>query len=272
MRGKLRSASALAVFPLLLASVTACGSDDGPANGYYLRGRVFNGATMEAVGRAELTLINGEGTARTTSAEDGTFSIGPIEPSSSWRVAATANGMQSFEFTGVALAALDPVIGDQTRTLIGDVPLYPTSKMSPAFKLLVESSDARLPASVASINFAPAAVGTDPSKVADPLPAQVGLVSGAFAEPRGATMPNDARGSAAAFHTTINNGEAEVPEGALTWGATYNVKVDAGPDFTPVTFMLTPVKDGDISVVIPTTARYPTQLPQTTQQYFTGRV
>jgi|GEM_PF-1763527 len=272
LRSKVRNASALALVPLLLASVTACGSDDGPANGYYLRGRVFNGATMEAVGKAELTLINGEGTARATSAEDGTFSIGPIEPSSSWRVAAKANGMQSFEFTGVALAALDPLVADQTRTLIGDVPLYPSSKMSPAFKLLVESSDVRLPASVASINFAPAAVGTDPSKVADPLPAQVGLVSGAFAEPRGATMPNDARSSATAFHTTINNGEAAVPEGALTWGATYNVKVDAGPDFTPVTFLFTPVKDSEISVVIPTTSRYPTQLPQTTQQYFTGRV
>jgi len=269
---KARSRRALTLVPFLVASVTACGSDDGPANGYYLRGRVFNGATLDAVGKAELTLVNDEGIARTTSADDGTFSIGPIEPSSSWRVAAKANGMQSFEFTGVALAALDPLVGDQTRTLIGDVPLYPTSKMSPAFKVMVESSDLRLPASIASINFAPAAVGTDPSKVAEPLPAQVGLVSGAFAEPRGATMPNDARSTATAFHTAIRNGEAEIPEGALTWGATYNVKVDAGPDFSPVTFLLTPVKESDITVVIPTTARYPTQLPQTTQQYFTGRV
>ena len=274
-QGKARNKRAVALVPFFLASMTAwtaCGSDEGPANGYYLRGRVFNGATLAAVGNAELTLINGEGTARATSAEDGTFSIGPIEPSSSWRVAAKAKGMQDFEFTGVALAALDPLVGDQTRTLIGDVPLYAASTMSPAFKVLVESSDARVPASIASINFAPAAVGTDPSKVADPLPAQVGLVSGAFAEPRAATMPNDARGAATAFHTTITNGEADVPEGALTWGATYNVKVDAGPDFSPVTFLLTPIKESEISVVIPTTAKYPTQLPQTTQQYFTGRV
>jgi hypothetical protein len=270
--GKVRSTRALALVPFLLASVTACGDDDGPANGYYLRGRVFNGATLAAVAKAELSLINGEGTAQATSAEDGTFSIGPIEPSSSWRVAAKANGMQDFEFTGVALAALDPMLGDQTRTLIADVPLYAASKQSPAFKLLVESSDARLPASIASINFAPATVGTDPSKAADPLPAQVGLVSGAFAEPRGATMPNDARGSATAFHTTLSNGEAEIPEGALTWGATYNVRVDAGPDFSTVSFLLTPVKENDISIVIPTTAKYPTQLPQTTQQYFTGRI
>jgi hypothetical protein len=255
-----------------MASVASCGSDDGPANGYYLRGRVFNGATLEAVGKAELTLINGEGTARATSGDDGTFSIGPIEPSSSWRVAAKANGMQDYEFTGVALAALDPLVDDQTRTLIGDVPLYAKSKQAPAFKLVVASSDARLPASIASINFAPATVGTDPSKAPDPLPSQVGLVSGAFAEPRGATMPNDARGSVTAFHTTVMNGEAEVPEGALTWGATYNVRVDAGPDFSAVTFLLTPVKENEISVVIPTTARYPTQLPQTTQQYFTGRI
>jgi hypothetical protein len=36
--------------------------------------------------------------------------------------------------------------------------------------------------------------------------------------------------------------------------------------------MLTPVKENDITVVLPTTAKYPTQLPQTTQQYFTGRI
>lgn len=266
------TARGLVLVPLLFASLSACGGDDGPANGYYLRGRVFNGATLEAVGKAELTLINGDGTASTTSADDGTFSIGPIEPNSSWRVAAKANGMQKYEFTGVALAAMDPTEPDQTRTLIGDVPLYPASGSSPAFKVHVESSDPRVPASIASIHFSPAAVGTDPSKVADPLPDQVGLVSGAFAEPRGATMPNDARVLATAFHTSIVNGEAEIPEDALTWGATYNVKVDAGPDFSAVSFLLTPVKDNDISVVIPTTAKYPTQLPQTTQQYFTGRI
>ena len=271
-RGKGRTMRTLAWVPLLVAAAAACGSDEEPASGYYLRGRVFNGATLEAVGKAELTLINGEGTASATSAEDGTYSIGPIEPGSSWRVAAKASGMQSFEFTGVALEAINPLAEDLTRTLIGDVPMYAQSMESPAFKVMVDSSDARLPASIASINFAPAAVGTDPSKVADPLPAQVGLVSGAFAEPRGATMPNDARAVAKSFHTTLMNGEAEIPAGALTWGATYNVKVDAGPDFTSMSFMLTAVKDSDISVVIPTTAKYPTQLPQTTQQYFTGRI
>jgi hypothetical protein len=269
--GKARSRRALALVPFLLASAAACGSDD-PASGYYLRGRVFNGATLEPVGKAELTLINGEGSARATSGEDGTYSIGPIEPSSSWRIDAKADGMDAFEFTGVALPALDPAASDRTRTLIGDVALYAESKKSPAFKVMVESNDVRLPAHIASVDFSAAAVGTDPSKIVAPMPAQVGAVSGAFAEPRGATMPNDARVGAVSFHTTIMNGEAEIPEGALTWGATYNVKVDAGPDFTPVTFMLTPVKANDVSVVIPTTAKYPTQLPQTTQQYFTGRL
>lgn len=270
-RGKARNKRALALVPFLLASAAACGSD-GPASGYYLRGRVFNGASLEPVGKAELTLISGQDTRHTTSAEDGTYSIGPIEPSSSYRVGATADGMQTFEFTGVALPALDPVSSDRTRTLIGDVPLYQESMKSPAFKLMVSSSDARLPANIASVDFIPASVGTDPSRVAVAAPPAASAVVGAFAEPRGATMPNDMHAESVAFHTAVMAGSVDIPEGALTWGSTYNVRVDAGPDFTPVTFMFTPVKSNDVSIVVPTTAKFPTQLPQTTQQYFTGRV
>jgi hypothetical protein len=237
-----------------------------------LRGRVFNGASLEPVGKAELTLISGEDTRHATSAEDGTYSIGPIEPSSSYRVGASADGMETFEFTGVALPALDPASTDRTRTLIGDVPLYKESMKSPAFKVMVSSSDARLPANIASVDFIPATVGTDPSKVALPAAPAASAIVGAFAEPRGATMPNDMHAESVAFHTSAMAGSVDIPEGSLTWGSTYNVRVDAGPDFTPVTFMLTPVKANDVSVVVPTTAKFPTQLPQTTQQYFTGRV
>ncbi|HET6336298.1 MAG TPA: carboxypeptidase-like regulatory domain-containing protein [Polyangiales bacterium] len=270
-RGKARNQRALALVPFLLASAAACGSDT-PASGYFLRGRVFDGASLDPVGKAELTLISGEGIAHATSNEDGTYSLGPIEPSSSYRVGAKADGMADFEFTGVALPALDPMSSDRTRTLIGDVALYQESMKSPAFKVMVESSDVRLPANIASVDFMPANVGTDPSRVAAVMTPPAGAVVGAFAEPRGATMPNDKHAETVAFHTTVMNGNANIPEDALTWGSTYNVRVDAGPDFTPVTFMLTPVKATDVAVVVPTTARFPTQLPQQTQQYFTGRI
>lgn len=270
-RRRARNRRALVIVPLLLTALTACG-DDAPASGYYLRGRVFDGATLGPVSKAELTLISGDGTARATSADDGTYSIGPIEPSSSYRVAAKASGMEAFEFTGVALPAIDPMAADRTRTVIGDVPLYKASMKSPGFKITVESSDSRLAAKVASVDFMPAQVGTDPSKAVTALTPPAGAVVGAFAEPRGATMPNDMHTESVALHAWAANGSADIPEGALTWGATYNVKVDAGPDFTPVTFQLTPVKSNDISVVIPTTAKFPNQLPQQTQQYFSGRI
>ena len=270
-RGRARNRRALTLVPILLTAVTACGSDS-PASGYYLRGRVFDGATLGPVSKADLTLISGDGTAHATSADDGTYSIGPIEPSSSYRIAAKANGMEAFEFTGVALAAIDPMASDRTRTVIGDVALYKASMKSPGFKIKVESSDSRLAAKVASVDFMPAQVGTDPSKSVAPLTPPAGAVVGAFAEPRGATMPNDMHSESVALHAWASNGSAEIAEGALTWGATYNVKVDAGPDFTPVTFQLTPVKSGDISVVVPTTAKFPNQLPQQTQQYFSGRI
>lgn len=270
-RGRARAKRALAIVPFLLASAASCGSDT-PASGYYLRGRVFDGASLEPVGKAELTLISGEGTAHATSAEDGSYSLGPIEQSSSYRIDAKADGMDDFEFTGVALPALDPMATDRTRTLIGDVALYATSKKTPSFKVNVSSSDPRLPATVASVDFIPTSVGTDPSKAALPIAAPAGAVVGAFAEPRGATMPNDTHAESVAYHASMLNGTVSVPEGALTWGSTYNVKVDAGPDFTAVTFPLTPVKANDISIVVPTTARFATQLPQQTQQYFTGRI
>jgi hypothetical protein len=270
-RGKVRSRRALALVPFLLASAAACGSD-GPADGYYLRGRVFNGATLEGVSKAELVLMSGDETRRATSAEDGTYSIGPIEPSSTYRVDASASGMEHFQFTGVALPMFDPAVADKTKSLIGDVPMYEEAMKSPAFKVMVESSDARLPATIAAVDFLPTAVGTDPSRVVAALVPPTGAVSGAFMEPRGATMPNDVHAEAVAFHASVLNGSANSPEGSLTWGSTYNVRVDAGPDFTPVTFMLTPVKPNDVSIVVPTTARFPTQLPQQTQQYFTGRI
>jgi hypothetical protein len=259
----------LAAVPLFIASAAGCGSD-GLEGGYYLRGRVFNGASLDPVEKAELTLMSGHETRHVASGDDGTYIVGPIEPSASYRLEAKANGMEPFVFTGLALPALEPNVHD--RTLIGDVPLYASSRQSPAFKVVVQSSDPRLPATAAAVDFVPMAVGTDPAH--DPtavMPPNTAVI-GAFAEPRAATLPNDAHGASLAFHANATNGSVDVPEGALSWGATYQVRVDAGPDFTAVTFMHTPVKANDIRVTVPTTAKFPTQLPQQAQQYFTGRI
>lgn len=267
--GKKRGRRALVCVPLLLAAVTGCGSD-GLEGGYYLRGRVFDGASLDAVSKAELTLMSGHETRHVTTADDGTYIVGPIEASASYRLEAKANGMEPFVFTGLALPALEQNVHD--RTLIGDVPLYAASKKTPQFKVVVQSSDPRLPATAAAIDFVPSAVGTDPAH--DPMavtPPSTAVI-GAFAEPRGATLPNEKHAESLAFHANASNGSVDIPEGALSWGATYQVRVDAGPDFNAVSFMLTPVKDEDIRVTVPTTAKFPSQLPQQAQQYFTGRV
>jgi hypothetical protein len=267
--GKRRGSRALALVPFLLASAAACGSD-GLEGGYYLRGRVFDGASLDAVAKAELTLMSGHETRHVATGDDGTFIVGPIEPSASYRLEAKANGMEPFVFTGLALPALEVNVHD--RTLIGDVPLYAAAKKSPAFKLVVQSSDPRLPATAAAVDFVPMAVGTDPAHDPTAITPSNSAVIGAFAEPHAATLPNDAHAASLAFHANATNGSVDVPEGALSWGATYQVRVDAGPDFNAVTFMHTPVKANDVRVTVPTTAKFPTQLPQQAQQYFTGRI
>jgi hypothetical protein len=269
LRGKLRSKRALVLVPFLLGYAVACG-DDKPDSGYYLRGRVFNGASMDPVAKAELTLIAGQDTQHVVSDADGNYQVGPIQPNAGYRLDATADGMDGFEFTGAALPALDAAIND--RTLIGDVPLYEAKKTSPAFKVMVKSNDERMPASVASIDFIPMIVGQDPGKAEEAPMADVPTVIGAFAEPAGATLPNHAHKDALAFHTSVAGGVAQIPEGKLSWGSTYQVSVDAGPDFLPLQFMLTPVRDNDIEVVLQTTVDFPTELPHDNQEYFTGRI
>jgi hypothetical protein len=248
-----------------------CG-DDPPAPGYYLRGRVFDALTLEPVANADLTLLAGTDSTHVASGTDGSYTIGPIPASASYRVSAKAPNMDSFEFTGLALPALE---GDVTRALIGDVPMYASDKKTPAFNLVVDSADPRLPASaaVASVDFTPVRVGSDPSLPPANAPDISGSVVGAYAEPTGATLPNDAHSAAVGYHAGVEHGQAAVPQGALSWGATYDVRVDAGPDFQPIKFKLTPIHNSDIEIVLEPTGESPSgQLPQDTQQYFTGRI
>src|SRR5688572_18278693 len=182
-----RRRGALLFVPLLLGYAVGCGSDD-PKPGYYLRGRVFDGANQDAVAKAELTLISGQSTQRAFSAEDGSYTLGPIEPSAGYRLSAKSDGMDAFEFTGTALPALD--VSVRTRTLIGDVALFEEEMKTPAFKINIESGDARLPMTIASVDFVPAVVGTDPSTVSVADVAPAGTVIGAYAQPHTATLPN----------------------------------------------------------------------------------
>jgi len=267
---RVQPGGALLLLPLLLGYAQGC-SDESPKDGYYLRGRVFNGASSEPVGGAELSLLAGQGTRHVTAAADGTYLIGPIDPSASYRLEAKADGMAEFEFTGLALPALNPGL---TRTLIGDVALFEGSKKAPAFVVRVQSDDERIPARFARVDFLPTAVGADPAVTgiaAAPVP-QTGTVIGAFAQPGGATLPNQMDHGAQSYHASASDGVAMIPEEALKWGATYRVKIDAGPDFEPVTFMLTAVRDDDIEVVLERANPVSMQLPQDSQQYFTGRI
>jgi hypothetical protein len=254
-----------------LAALSGC-NDDPPPDGYYLRGRVFDALTLKPIPKAKLKLVAGTDTHQTQSDMEGGYSLGPISPGESYRLEARADDMGDFVFTGVGLPALD--VGKR-RSLIGDVALYDTDMKTPGFKIMVESTDPRLSATstVASIDFTPVRVGNDPSlPVTGPTP-NIGAVVGAWSEPAGATLPNDAHGNGVAYHTSATRGEAEIPEDALHWGITYDVRVDGGSDFKPAQFRLTPVRGEDITVVLePAAARPSTQLPQNTQQFFTGRI
>ncbi|HKP55362.1 MAG TPA: carboxypeptidase-like regulatory domain-containing protein [Polyangiales bacterium] len=279
--------------PFLLAA--ACG-DDKPEAGYYLRGRVVDGATMEAINSAELTLISGQDTIGAVSDEEGNYKIGPIQPSASYRLDAKANGKAEFEFTGLALPALP--VGVNDLTVIGDVPLYDSDKKAPAFMIKLGSNDDRMPIEIASVDFVPVQdYGADPKQglgLLNPtstttttatgstttttpvpttvLPASGSTVIGAFAQPSATTLPNDLQVAPQTFHVNVVNGEAMIPEGALTFGATYSVKVAAGPDFSGLTFMLTAARDSEVEIVMQTTRSFPTQLPDQNQRYFTGRI
>lgn len=293
LRGKRRAERALLLVPFLLAA--ACG-DSTPEAGYYLRGRVVDGATMEAIKQAELTLISGQETIEVVSDDDGMYKIGPIQPSASYRLDAKAAGMADFEFTGLALPSLPMGVND--LTVIGDVALFDSDKKAPAFKISLASNDERMPVEIASVDFVPVSdYGADPKQglgllnptstttttangtttTTTPVPTTVtpptgSTVIGAFAQPSATTLPNDLRVAPQTFHVNVVNGEAMIPEDALSFGATYNVKVAAGPDFSGLNFLLTAARDSEVEVVMQTTRSFPTQLPDGNQRYFTGRI
>ncbi|HKU38596.1 MAG TPA: carboxypeptidase-like regulatory domain-containing protein [Polyangiales bacterium] len=294
LRGKRRGQRALLLVPFLLAA--ACGSDN-PESGYYLRGRVVDGATQEAIKQAELTLISGQETIEVVSDDEGMYKIGPIQPSASYRLDAKASGKAPFEFTGLALPSLP--VGVNDLTVIGDVPLYDTDKESPAFMIKLASNDERMPVAIASVDFVPVQdYGADPKQglgllnptttttttangtttTTTPVPTTVtpaanATVIGAFAQPSATTLPNDLLVAPQTFHVNVVDGEAMIPEGALTFGATYNVKVAAGPDFSTQNFMLTAARDSEVEVVMQTTRSFLTGLQADAgQRYFTGRI
>jgi hypothetical protein len=251
---------------------------------------------MEAIKQAELTLISGQETIEVVSDDDGMYKIGPIQPSASYRLDAKAAGMADFEFTGLALPSLPMGVND--LTVIGDVALFDSDKKAPAFKISLASNDERMPVEIASVDFVPVSdYGADPKQglgllnptstttttangtttTTTPVPTTVtpptgSTVIGAFAQPSATTLPNDLRVAPQTFHVNVVNGEAMIPEDALSFGATYNVKVAAGPDFSGLNFLLTAARDSEVEVVMQTTRSFPTQLPDGNQRYFTGRI
>jgi hypothetical protein len=251
---------------------------------------------MEAIKQAELTLISGQETIEVVSDDDGMYKIGPIQPSASYRLDAKAAGMADFEFTGLALPSLPMGVND--LTVIGDVALFDSDKKAPAFKISLASNDDRMPVEIASVDFVPVSdYGADPKQglgllnptstttttangtttTTTPVPTTVtpptgSTVIGAFAQPSATTLPNDLRVAPQTFHVNVVNGEAMIPEDALSFGATYNVKVAAGPDFSGLNFLLTAARDSEVEVVMQTTRSFPTQLPDGNQRYFTGRI
>ena len=256
----------------MFAAIGCGDDDDAAAAGYYLSGRAFDATTSEPIKDAQLTLSSGKSTRHGKTQADGTYTLGPIAAGTSYRLRAELKGMGEFEFTGLSLPLIDT---DSPRTLIGDIPLYSSSGQTPPFKIALSSGDPRVPADGmrATARFVPVIVGSDPSLAATLGVANVSAdVSGEYVQPMD-TLPNDLTAQADTYRAVFTGETLQVPPGALTWGATYNVKIDAGPAFASLQFLLTPVKDDDISVVLqPLSAPGSTQLPTQYQQYFTGRV
>lgn len=258
-----------------LLSCLACGGsdkDDGIAN-YYLSGRVLDGSTLEPVAGAELSLSVGNSSRITRSDEDGSFSVGPIAPQSDYRIEAELDGFDAFAFYGVRLPNLDND-KDRDRALTGDVLLYPSGQATPGFTINASSRDARLPldASAAEVRFIPVRLGADPALSRSG--ASAGGDAGApVAGLEQTLLPNHALSDIPAYSARIDSGAAVIPEGALRWGAGYNVEVYGGPQFEPESMMLAASRAADMSVwLTPHADTAGTDLPLDTARYFSGRI
>lgn len=262
---------------LLVLFVSAC-KDEGSAgdlgSGYYLSGRVIDGETLLPIKGASLALTASTSGPRASSHDDGSFIIGPIPAQSSYRLVVNVDGYESFLFNGLPLPAL---ADDETRAVAGDVVLYKAEKTSPGFKVVVGSRDPKMSTSLArgNITFTPVSAGTDPA-LAGTLGQGVTSadIIGAYREPGGATLTNHARVVSSGYLVALENGAAEIPEGALHWGATYAVEIDGGSSFAPASFLLTAVRGDEVKVWLNRADEGGTGgvLPAGAEQYFTGRI
>jgi hypothetical protein len=243
-------------------------------SGYYLNGRVLDGATLEPVSKASLTLVAGANEVRATTDEDGSYRIGPIPGRTAYRLDVSQDKFEAFEFEGLALSPLED--GEDSRTLSGDVLLYEEGKKSPAFKVMVGSANASmaLDPALREVVFTPVSTGHDPS-LSGTLGPDVSSadVIGAYREPGGATLVNHAAAAGQGYRAQLVEGVAEVPEGALRWGGTYMVEIDGSSLFSPVRFLVTAVRPDAIQVSLQkATSSSSSETEGGDEQYFTGRV
>jgi hypothetical protein len=259
-----------------LLALVGCSDDKASDPSYYLRGRVYDGASQEALTGVELTLLSGTSTKHTKVDKEGNFKLGPITPETGYRISAKGDGLSPFEFTGVGLAAIE---GDDDRTLITDIPLYQGEEATPPINMLL--ADQGVAKLLASARFVPMAAGTDPGVTeADEAWSDSEGVSGHTCQSLLSTLPNDSFVGVASYRATFIDGKSEIPEGALVYGVTYKVTVDAGPAYEPVQFAITPVKKTDIQIALRRASSLDDnsnndtegKLPTGTQQYFTGRI
>lgn len=265
-----------ALLMMTVAMTLGCEAEKTEDAGYYLNGRVLDGASLEPISKASLTLLAGDDEVSATSDEEGGYRIGPIPARTAYRLdVAQDNKFEAFEFQGLALSPLED--GEDSRTITGDVVLYEAGKKSPAFKVMVGSSNASLPldAAITEVRFTPMTAGYDPSLTGTLGPDAASTdVIGAYREPGGTTLVNHARTGMQGYRAQLADGVAEVPEGALRWGATYMVDVDGGSVFTPARFLITAVRGEEIRVSLQkaTNASGGGAVAGNDEQYFTGRV
>ncbi len=259
----------LGALALLAAAGCSKSDDDGLAN-YYLSGRVLDGSSLSPIGEAELALHVGDSTRRVRSEQDGSFSIGPIAPQSEYRLAATLDGYDEFSFYGSRLPMLDDAT-DRDRSVVGDVVLFSSGGQSPAFVVQAGSRDARMPMDPSSseVRFLPRRLGVDPAIASADGPADAGPLIGSSPT----RLPNHALGDVRPYRAPIVDGMAEIPQGALRFGATYEMEVYGGPSLLPENLSVEAARAADVDVwLAPSTSAAGSDLPNQDAEYFTGRI
>lgn len=136
--GTLQLACRLALVPLVLGGVAACGKEEADLplwselpddNQEYFTGRVYNGVSLERLSDYKMTLEYFDRTIDAQVDKSGRYLVGPLLPNADYTIAIEQDNFRSFLSHNAMLAAA-PTAG--TRSRYFEAFLYPDSVQAPA--------------------------------------------------------------------------------------------------------------------------------------------